>query len=165
MYAETLIALLFSVPSSPNFTLSPVAGSPTVFSANWSAPIPKNGIITGYTVYCNSSASQAYPEKVIGPNIPSIRSVANGTTLALTFSTGLNPYTQYSCYVTANTSAGEGSPSAVMTAQTVEDGEADSSIINIICITSFVVVCGMVKFIILCDKGITNQCDMEYTTN
>ena len=86
-------------------------------------------------MYCNTSASQAYPEQVIGPNIPTIRSVVNGTTLAVTFNTGLNPYTQYSCYVTANTSAGEGSPSAVMTAQTVEDGEADSSTIHMICIT------------------------------
>ena len=83
----------------------------------------KNGIITAYTVYCNTSASQAYPEQVIGSNIPTIRSVVNGTTLAVTFNTGLNPYTQYSCYVTANTAAGEGSPSAIMTSRTVEGGK------------------------------------------
>ena len=74
-------------------------------------------------MYCNTSASQAYPEQVIGPNIPTIRSVVNGTTLTVTFNTGLNPYTQYSCYVTANTSAGEGSPSVIVTARTVEGGE------------------------------------------
>ena len=74
-------------------------------------------------MYCNTSASQAHPEQVIGPNIPTIRSVVNGTTLAVTFTTGLNPYTNYSCYVTANTSAGEGSPSVIVTARTVEDGE------------------------------------------
>ena len=72
-------------------------------------------------MYCNTSASQAYPEQVIGPNIPTIRSVLNGTTLAVTL-TGLNPYTQYSCFVTANTSVGEGSPSIVLTARTVEGG-------------------------------------------
>ena len=74
-------------------------------------------------MYCNTSANQAYPEQVIGPNIPTIRSVVNGTTLAVTFNTGLNPYTQYSCYVTANTSAGEGSPSVIVTARTVEGGK------------------------------------------
>ena len=83
-------------------------------------------------MYCNTSASQSYPEQVIGPNIPTIRSVVNGTTLAVTFNTGLNPYTHYNCYVTANTSAGEGSPSAIMAAQTVEDGEVDSSTIYVI---------------------------------
>ena len=92
-------------------------------NASWSAPIPKNGIITGYTVYCNTSASQAYPEQVIGPNIPTIRSVVNGTTLAVTFNTGLNPYTQYSCYVAANTSEGEGSPSTLLTISTSEGGK------------------------------------------
>ena len=82
-------------------------------------------MITAYSVYCNTSASQAYPEQVIGLNIPTIRSVVNGTTLAVTFNTGLNPYTQYSCYVTANTSVGEGNPSDVVMARTVEDGEIE----------------------------------------
>ena len=73
-------------------------------------------------MYCNTSTIQAYPEQVIGPNIPNIRSVVNGTTLAVTFNTGLSPYTQYSCYVTANTSAGEGSPSVIVTIRTGIDG-------------------------------------------
>ena len=113
---------IFAVPLSPqNFSLSSVAGSPTQLSASWSVPIPRNGIITGYSVYCNTSANQTYPEQVIGPNVPTIRSVVNGTTLATTL-TGLNPYTQYSCYVTANTSVGEGSSSAILTAQTPQSG-------------------------------------------
>ena len=112
----------FTVPSSPqNFSLSPVAGSPSQLSASWSAPIPKNGIITGYSVYCNTSANQSYPEQVIESNVPTIRSAVNGTTLAVTL-TGLNPYTQYSCYVTANTSVGQGSPSTILTVQTVQSG-------------------------------------------
>ena len=110
------------VSSSPqNFSLSPVAGSPTQLSARWSVPIPRNGIITAYSVYCNTSANQTYPEQVIGSNVPTIRSVVNGTTLATTL-TGLNPYTQYSCYVTANTSVGQGSPSAVATRQLAQSG-------------------------------------------
>ena len=113
---------LSSVPSSPqNFSLSPVAGSPTQLSASWSVPIPRNGIITGYSVYCNTSANQSYPEQVIGSNVPTIRSAVNGTTLATTL-TGLNPYTQYSCYVTANTSVGEGRPSTIFTIQTSQSG-------------------------------------------
>ena len=119
-----LMTSLFAVPSSPqNFSLSPVAGSPTQLSASWSVPIPRNGIITGYSVYCNTSANQTYPEQMIGSNVPTIRSGVNGATLATTL-TGLNPYTQYSCYVTANTSVGEGSPSAVATALTTESGNS-----------------------------------------
>ena len=120
---EILLSCCPSVPSSPqSFSLSPVAGSPTQLSASWSVPIPRNGIITGYSVYCNTSANQAYPEQMIGPNVPTIRSAVNGTTLATTL-TGLNPYTQYSCYVTANTSVGQGSPSTTLTQRTVETGE------------------------------------------
>ena len=72
-------------------------------------------------MYCNTSDNQTYPEQVIGPNVPTIRSVVNGTTLAATL-TGLNPYTQYTCYVTANTSVGQGSPSAILTALSAQSG-------------------------------------------
>eukprot|EP00731_Ephydatia_muelleri_P007454 Em0003g1702a len=110
-----------SVPSSPlAVSVSTISGSPNQLSASWSSPIPKNGIIIAYTIYCNTSASQAYPEQVIGPNVPTARSVVNGTTLAVTFSTGLNAYTQYDCYVTANTSVGEGTPSSIITTRTSE---------------------------------------------
>ena len=113
----------YTVPSSPlNLYVSTVPGSPNQLSALWSLPIPKNGIITAYTVYCNTSASQAYPEQMIGPNLATVRSVVNGTTLTATI-TGLNPYTNYDCYVTANTSVGEGSPSTVATARTDESSE------------------------------------------
>ena len=116
-----LMFLFFTVPSSPqSFSLSPVAGQ---LSASWSEPITKNGIITGYSVYCNTSANQSYQEQVIGSNVPTIRSVVNETTLAVML-TGLNPYTQYSCYVTANTSVGEGSPSVILTVQTAQSGNS-----------------------------------------
>ena len=124
--------LLVPSPSS-NVLLSPVPGSPTALSANWSVPIPRNGIITAYAVYCNTSINQSFPEQIIGPNIPTIRFAVNGTTLAVTFTTGLNPYTQYSCYVTANTSAGVGSASVIMTARTVEDGECSIMVCIITC--------------------------------
>ena len=74
-------------------------------------------------MYCNTSANQAYPEQVIGSNVPTIRSTVNGTTLATTL-TGLNPFTQYSCYVTANTAVGQGSSSAILTVQTAQSGSS-----------------------------------------
>ena len=58
---------------------------------------------------------------MIGSNVPTIRSVVNGTTLAATLS-GLSPYTQYSCYVTANTSVGEGNLSAIFAILTAQSG-------------------------------------------
>ena len=128
--AIPLMHIYFPVSLSPQaFALSSVASSPTQLSASWSAPIPKNGIITAYSVYCNTSANQSYPEQVIGSNLPTIVSVVNGTTLAVNL-TGLNPYTQYSCYVTANTSGREGSPSTIVTVQTAQSGN------NVLCFIS-----------------------------
>ena len=72
-------------------------------------------------MYCNTSANQSYPEQIIGSNAPTIRSVVNGTTLATTL-TGFHPYTQYNCYVTANTSVGEGTPSNVLNGLTLQSG-------------------------------------------
>ena len=119
-FIETIVS---TVPSSPlALSVSAVPGSPNQLSASWSPPVTKNGIIIAYTIYCNTSASQAYPEQVIRPNVPTVRSVVIGTTLAVTFSTGLNPYTQYDCYVTANTSVGEGTPSPIITTRTLESG-------------------------------------------
>ena len=116
--------IVSTVPSSPlAVSVSNVSGSPNQLSVSWSSPVPKNGIIIAYTIYCNTSASQAYPEQVIGPNVPTARSVVNGTTLAITFSTGLNSYTQYDCYVTANTSVGEGTQSPIITTKTSESGK------------------------------------------
>ena len=105
------------------FSLAPVSGAGNKLSAAWAPPTQKNGIITAYTVYCNTSATQVYPELVIGPNAPTIRSVVNGTTLNTTFSSGVNPLTNYNCYVTANTSVGEGAPSQSLTTRTSESGE------------------------------------------
>ena len=101
---------------------SPQTGS-TFLSASWSETIPRNGIITGYSIYCNTSANQSYPEQVIGQNTPTIRSVVNAETLNTVFNLNFTWFTQYSCYVTANTSAGEGSPSMIATAMTGEGGK------------------------------------------
>ena len=50
-----------------------------------------------------------------------VRSVVNGTTLTASI-TELNPYTNYDCYVTANTSISEGIPLQVVTKQTTISG-------------------------------------------
>lgn len=95
------------------------------------APTLANGIITAYTVYCNTSATQAYSEQVIGPNEPTIRAravvsqigiLSDMKTFWIPFEIGLNLYTQYDCYVTANTSAGEGPPSSIQSAVTSASG-------------------------------------------
>ena len=52
-----------------------------------------------------------------------IRVVVNETTSAIVLDKDLNPYTQYKCYVTATTSAGEGAPSERVTTRTSESGE------------------------------------------
>ena len=100
--------------------VSTISDNPTELFISWEAP-SQNANFTAYSVYCNTSANQSYPEQVIGSNVPTIRSIVNGTTLDVTL-TGLNPYTQYSCYVTANTSVGEGSPSTILTVQTAQSG-------------------------------------------
>ena len=119
-----MIFHFYTVPLQPLvFSLAPVSDAGTKLLATWTPPAQKNGIITAYTVYCNTSETQAYPELVIGPNVPTIRSVVNGTTLTTTFSSGVNPLTNYNCYVTANTSVGEGAPSQVLTTRTSASGE------------------------------------------
>ena len=52
-----------------------------------------------------------------------IETSVNGTTSAATFSIRSNPLALYSCYVTANTSVGEGTPSSIVTGSTGESGE------------------------------------------
>ena len=103
--------------------MASVTTSPYEIAIAWNPPTQTNGIITAYTVYCNTSATQAFPEQVIGPNMASIRSIVNGTSQLAIFNTGLNPYTQYECFVTANTSSGEGVASPILIVRTGQSGE------------------------------------------
>ena len=107
------------VPSAPlNISVQPLPGSVNELIAKWAPPIPKNGIINAYTVYCNMSANHtANQTSVI------MSTVSNGTSQAVRFNTGSNPFTQYSCYVTANTSVGEGMPSLIVSGHISESGE------------------------------------------
>ena len=102
-----------------NFQLSAVSSS--VLMTNWKPPSTPNGIVTGYTVYCTVSLNQTYPEQV--PTGASTYTVFNVTSQTSVYLSGLLPFTFYQCYVTANTSAGEGSPSDTNTTQTNEAGK------------------------------------------
>ena len=103
--------------------MAPVSTSANQIALAWTPPTQTNGIIIAYTVYCNTSATQALPEQVIGPNGATVRSIVNGTSQLAIFNTGLNPYTQYECFVTANTSAGEGLASPILIVRTGQSGE------------------------------------------
>ena len=101
---------IYSAPSSPRkLSLSTVRYFPNLIIATWTPPIPKNGIITAYSVYCNTSVNSL----IIGAK-------TNATTLVVTINTGSVMFTQYSCYVTANTSIGEGTPSQMITIESRE---------------------------------------------
>ena len=118
----------WAVPTAPSsISMAPVTTSPNEIAIAWTPPTQTNGIIIAYTVYCNTSATQAFPEQVIGPNMASIRSIVNGTSQLAIFNTGLNPYTQYECFVTANTSVGEGLASQILIIRT---GQSGKSLVN-----------------------------------
>ena len=109
----SLIFFLSPVPSSPvSFNLMQLDGEPNQLMASWSPPDPTNGIITAYTVYCRVVSDQGF--KAVRPTL-------TGSDSSVTIM-GLMPFTSYECYVTANTSVGEGPPSNNDTAMTDEDG-------------------------------------------
>ena len=99
-----------------------------MLSLSWVPPSTPNGQVTNYTVYC-----EELPENFdsfgsgSGETEDGIFPEAN-TTLSVTLSGNENetlfpdliPYTYYSCYVSANTSAGEGNFSIHLTARTDE---------------------------------------------
>ncbi len=53
---------------------------------------------------------------------PEVQEVVSGTTMGV-YVANLTPYTEYECFVTANTSAGEGEPSRVVFATTDESSK------------------------------------------
>ena len=109
-----------TVPSMPlNFQLSAVSSS--ALMATWTPPSTPNGIVTGYTVYCTVSQNQIYPEQE--PTGASTYTVFNVTSQTSAYLSGLLPFTFYQCYVTANTTAGQGNSSVPSTSQTTQDSK------------------------------------------
>ena len=71
----------------------------------------ENGNIVAYTMFCRMGSDQEF----------TIRDTLNSSALSATLM-GLIPFTSYECYLTANTSVGEGPPSNNDTAMTDEYG-------------------------------------------
>ncbi len=71
-------------------------------------PNPTNGVITGYTIQCNTSSGFLSPWIIDG---------SEGTTILYNLTT----FTEYTCSISANTSAGESVYSDAENATTDED--------------------------------------------
>ena len=120
---KIIIVFCLTVPSMPlNFNLERLANQPTQLSASWSEPLPANGIITAYTLTCSLSSQQFYPEQSNTEPSSIVSTVQDGSTTSATVE-GLVPFTNYDCFMTANTSVGEGDSSSTETQRTDESGE------------------------------------------
>ena len=110
----TVISLIMccTVPAGPPRQVFGVATNSTSILFVWSAPSTPNGVITEYQLQC-SGGGQVFNRIVMG------------TTATLS---GLLPYTNYSCSITAHTSAG-GGPAATTSVTTLQDGELASTMI------------------------------------
>jgi len=113
-----------------NTTLARVVGSPTDLYIQWKIPDEPNGIIIAYNVYCKEiivddvqqilgSAMSGEEDGLSDMADYAILVVTNGTE-SDAFVEKLTPFTNYGCFVTANTSVGEGSSSRIVTATTDE---------------------------------------------
>ena len=130
-----------------NTTVAKVIGSPTKLYIQWKPPEEPNGIIVAYSIYCKEatvddaeilgSASGSIPTSSGSATLAAmsrveyesgdisdytILVVSNGTQLEA-FVEDLTPFTNYGCFITANTSVGEGSSSRIVTATTDESSE------------------------------------------
>ena len=106
----------FTAPGPPS---SPILRIDTATSLylSWGEPAKPNGIIIGYnyTCYTTSNEDMVIQQRIgLGPTIRSAIIDGDGS--------GLAPYTNYTCRVTASTIPGEGEP-AFVTAFSAQDGE------------------------------------------
>ena len=121
------------VPSEPHLNVSRKVGEPNRLLATWTVPEDPNGIILNYTVYCDEmvlvegsgvSGAGDLLLDISESNTPTVIVVVPGSDLSVVVME-LTPYTYYDCYVTANTSVGEGNSTMVQSAQTDESGQLD----------------------------------------
>ena len=96
-----------TVPAGPPRQVMIIAENSTSITVSWSAPSTPNGVITEYQLQCSGHV-QVFNRTVKGSQ--------TATTLS-----GLLPYTNYSCNITAHTSAG-GGPSTTVNIATAQDG-------------------------------------------
>ena len=122
MLFHTLILIFSSVPSEPtNTTLATVTGFPASLYIQWEPPQEPNGIILAYTVYCKEVIAGDGEESFVATP-DAIVAVTNGTQSAIHVD-DLTPFTTYGCYITANTSVGEGESSIILRATTDESSK------------------------------------------
>ena len=78
-----------------------------------------------YFEYFSISLSdvQYYPEQTGDGSLSHFEIIVTNRDITGATVMELLPFTQYDCYVTANTSVGEGPPSSTLTQRTVESGE------------------------------------------
>lgn len=126
--------------------MSPVLGKPTELSIQWDAPLEPNGELIAYTVYCKVSNQQPLCECTKESSNSSVNSqelqspfcVCGGRQYSVTYRKqevlpvglirttvigGFVPYTNYTCFMTANTSVGESQPSETVSAVTEESSK------------------------------------------
>ena len=116
------LALLFlftapGPPSSPSLTIS----TSTSLYLSWEEPEEPNGMITGYNYTCYPTSNESMviqQEMGIDPGTTSVIIIGDGS--------GLDPYTSYTCKVTASTLPGEGEP-ALVSAISAQAGELTGS--------------------------------------
>ena len=128
-YVGRIIYSLSSVPSEPqNPDIQSIAGSPTELLVMWDPPAEPNGVILTYTVYCyvlanDSLASESFllPLDSIVTMMPSFTQVPGNQTEVVVVD--LVPYTDYFCFITANTSIGESNSSNIVFNRTDESGK------------------------------------------
>ena len=99
--------IIFPVPSRP-CNLSGISNNSMSLSFTWDAPLKPNGVILKYVFSCSCGGME---------HVISITGSQTTTTLS-----GLLPYTDYSCSITAHTSVG-GGPPATASVTTLQDGE------------------------------------------
>ena len=102
----SLCSFVSTEPESPPNNFSGVSKNSTSIFLNWNIPEKPNGVITHYELF-SFGGGQVFNRTVMETT----------TTLS-----GLLPYTNYSCSITAHTSAG-GGPAATTSVTTLQDSE------------------------------------------
>ena len=100
-----------SAPSGPPLSITITSSQPNVFNLSWTPPDMslQNGIIISYTYYCTE----------LGESNEVDRGTVTSTTAVIT-NTMIKAYTDYTCFISAATSAGSG-PNGNTTGRTAED--------------------------------------------
>ena len=117
MVIKATVIMCCTVPAGPPRQVMSINKNSTSITVSWIVPATPNGVITEYQLQC-SNQKQVFNHNVKGSQ----------TTTTLS---GLLPYTNYSCSITAHTRVG-GGPAATISVSTKQDSEQCSHLIIII---------------------------------